>query len=771
MRLGTTRFQRGGRITGLAFIPDGNTLASTSEDGSVRLWEAATGKELRRIDEAWPRCLAVSRDGQTLATGNGVGVIRLWNAATGQQIARFEGHSAAVECVAFSSRDPLLASAGADGVVHLREITASKARQRIGEIHEKVRALAFSPDGRTLAVAGMGIHLWDVRSGKPLGHHAASQRFSCLAFAADGRILASGGEDKMVHLWEPGSGKEIRTLGGHDGPVGTVVFSSNATTLFSADSAGKIRVFDMATGRCLRTMVAREAAKTSGNIEDIGSRPLALSPDGKRLASAGPDNRVLLWDPSTGQRLYPTAPLPGPCTAGAWSADGKQVASAGTDGTVWVWDPGTGQELRHWKGTPTDQAFLAYSPHDPVLALGSPRRAVRLVDPQTGKERSTIPGPPPVAATCAIFTPTGKELVVGYSDGTIRLCNVATGEEVRRFTGPRAGIRALALTAEGNLLAASSDDDAIHLWHLESAKLERRWDHVHAGSALAFAPGGRALASGNEDGVISLWDIGTGREIRHLAGNLGAVYALAFAPDGQTMASCGYDSVVRLWEVDSGQAVAEFRGHAGAVRAVAFSPDGRRLLSGGSDATLLVWDTGAWLDPQRPGRDLADADLEKLWADLAGVDGVRAYSAVRTLAAVPRQSVPFARERLRAFLGVDSERIARLIAQLDDDRFAVREKASAELAATIRLAESALRRALEKSPSLEAQRRIEEILKNAKAGIPLRLEQLRMLRLLHMLAKAGTPEARQAVESLAAGTADADLKQEAKSLLAHWPGK
>jgi hypothetical protein len=218
-------------------------------------------------------------------------------------------------------------------------------------------------------------------------------------------------------------------------------------------------------------------------------------------------------------------------------------------------------------------------------------------------------------------------------------------------------------------------------------------------------------------------------------------------------------NAVRLWEVVTGQLRATLAGHAGEVSALAFAPDGRVLASGSVDTTILTW--GLTALAARP----THRELAALWADLAG-DAAQSYQAIRALAASPEQAVSFLRERLkpvRPLTAADRKRIARWLADLDSDRFEVRQRAAAELEALGEPAAPALRKALG-SPSPEVRRRAEALLAKVD-GPSLTPERLRALRAVEALEHAGTPEARRLLEALSRGAAEAPLTREARLAL------
>jgi Tol biopolymer transport system component len=294
-RLGTARFQNIGRVFAVAYAPDGKTLAAGAWDGSIRLWDPATGKQLRQWTghDGWVRAVAFSPDGKKLASGGKDQVIRLWHTATGKLLRRLPPCRSRVTDLAFS-QDGRTVFSTLEGGVRLWDVAAGRPRRGLSGLGEMVAA-APAPDGRTLATAtatatGQSISLWDIASGNQRRRLLDLPRgwVRSLAFSPDGQTLAAGFffQRQGIRLWDIPSGKErlAPSRPGRDNAV--LAFSPDGRLLASGDSAGGIRIWEVATGG-LRYRLRGP---------DRGEVPLAFSRDGRVLAAGSVDVTVLLWD-------------------------------------------------------------------------------------------------------------------------------------------------------------------------------------------------------------------------------------------------------------------------------------------------------------------------------------------------------------------------------------------------------------------------------------------------------------------------------------------
>jgi WD40 repeat protein len=465
----------------------------------------------------------------------------------------------------------------------------------------------------------------------------------------------------------------------------------------------------------------RVIARHAGGVGSV-----AFSPDGKLLATAGDDRVIRLSELASGKEVRRLEGHAGFIRTVAFSPDGKLLVSAGDDKGALLWNVATGKEIRQIGAHQNGLRLAAFAPDGKTIATAGFDEHIGLWDATTGKQLHFFRAHPRVPYSVA-FTPDGKRLVSGGDqEGTIRLWDLATGKELRH-------------------------------WGSQGKDVQ----------GVALAPDGRLLASTNENAIL-LWEMATGKEVRRLQGHGQPVTRLAFAPDGRTLVSGSEDQTAYLWEVMTGKAIRRFGKHSGWVWDTAYSPTGQAVATASRDGTAVVWDLGGMAQaPARLPKKMTLSELEGAWSDLAGADAGRAFQAALTLSAgVPHQVLPFLRERLRPAPAphVDAAKQERLIRNLDDDDFSVRENADKELAALGDSAETALRKALVNPPSLEARRRLEGLL-NRLDSRELAPERLQAVRALRVLEELDTPQAREQLKVLAAGAADDVLTREAAAVL------
>jgi WD40 repeat protein len=590
-------------VLAVAFSPDGKRLASGDAKGVVKVWDRRSLRATLSLrgHTAAVRAVAFSPDGKSLASGGADGAVRLWDSASGQRLVTLAGHAAGVTGLAFDPTgrdgDHRLAFTGGEpfnGVLRLWGDPTKGKAPGVRPWHNLLAAVAFSPDGKSLATAGPdgSVTAWDVATLKPVrafrGQTERTVPWASVALSTDGKWLAAGSPHGVVQVWHAATARELfSALTPTQAGVWGLAFGGPKGRILAAATAEN-------TVQGWFTRSGLPAFTLRGHTRAV--RAVACSPDGRCLASASEDRTVKLWDLRQRDDDRTFLWIQG-VTSIAFSPDGTRLASATRDHALNVWDVTTGKAtLTLWglSGAPTG---LAFSPDGSLLACACEDGAVRLRDVlsrrHARREVAVLRGHTGRVQAVA-FRPDGAGLASAGADGTVRIWDVPSGQEAFCLAGHRGPVHATAFSPDGRLLASAGEDGS-RVWDAATGREVRALGADHGPAyAVAFSPDGRHLAAAGRDEAIRIWDTATGRLAGTLHGHAGAVRSLAYGPGGR-LASAGDDKAVRLWDA-AGRELLALRGHTEALRAVAFSPDGHRLASAGDDRTLKVWD-GTPLDP------------------------------------------------------------------------------------------------------------------------------------------------------------------------------
>jgi WD40 repeat protein len=614
-------------VRAVGYRGGGRELAAVAGD-DLKVWEATTGGQGLRLPGD-STCVALRPDGRQVATARG-STVTVWDTTTGREVSAWPRHRGTVVQVAFSPGGRRLLVGSAFGPAKERscqvrawDLATGKAVLTALSESGDLGRVAFSTDGRyAAAVVGMRtLCTWDLATGERHnrgGGDAAFLTVEGLAFSADGRLLAVAGSRRFlvpgnpaagVEPGEPVSGVEIleRATGtrlgsfvGHDGAIRALAFgrAGRRDLLATAGTDRVVKVWDVspfrAPHRAERRLPHEPLWTLTGHTRPV--QGLAFSPDGKRLLSisAGEGEtggEVKVWDVDWGQEVLT---LPGAGGAVSFSQASGKLAVAGADGIVRVWD---GTPRRDLFTRPDTGLSVAFGP-DGRLATTGWGTDVTLWDVQLGRPTVRLRGVGQGNALGhtdvvrrGVFSPHGRRLATAGEDGTVKLWEASSGKVLRTLRGHREGVLALAFSRDGSRVVSAGSDEEVRVWDVHTGGALVCRGHTDRVLGMAFSPDGRSVASGGEDRTLRVWDPRTGRLRYPPRWHENVVNAVAFSPDGTLLASACEDGTVRLWRAADGKEVRTLREHTDGVRDVVFSPDGKRLATACWDQKVRLWET------------------------------------------------------------------------------------------------------------------------------------------------------------------------------------
>ena len=438
-----------GAVWGVAFSPDGKTIASTSWDNTIKLW-SQDGKELKTLTghskEVWG--VAFSPDGKTIASASGDKTIKLWQ-LDGKLIETFKGHKAGVWSVAFSPDGQTLASAGWDKTVKLWQENGILLNTLRGH-RAAVNAVAISPDGQTIASASSDntIKLWSKNGSLLTTFEGHDDDVWGISFSPDGQTIASASGDKTIKLWSK-NGSLLTTFEGHDDQVWGVAFSPDGQTIASASDDKTIKLWQ--PNKILLTTLGSHSAGVNG---------VAFSPDGQLVASASWDKTVKLWNNDI--LLKTLTGHSAAVNAVAFSPDGQTIASASADTTIKLWNR-DGEKI---------ETLNAHG--DRIYAIA--------------------------------FSPDGQILATASADNTVKLWN-RDGTFIKTLKGHSGAVWSVSFSPDGQTIATASADNTVKLWNQDGTLLTTLNTHDSAVNAIAYSPNGNKIASASEDKTVVIWNL------------------------------------------------------------------------------------------------------------------------------------------------------------------------------------------------------------------------------------------------------------------------
>ncbi len=669
----------------LAYSSDGAMLASGDRGGIIKLWDAASGLEKRSLHMPKKAVVAgettrsrgenkpavdvldqsnLKGDAEKVKEGEweipsrqtktdqnrALDTLRRATRSLAESVFGAQERVVPVEkseeglqnslMLAFSPDDKELLVANGENSITRWDIATGTEADAIKSSYPGNWAMALSADGATLVLGNEKgkMEFFDLASRKRrLEVEAHKGAVRALAASSTG-MVASGGEDGLVKVWDLASGALVQSYQDRRGECQSLVFSPGGRLLAHGGRGGDLIVRDLISGRVCGVVFAHDAGFRAGvRLDRSGVTGLVFDPDGQSMLSCGTDRKVLRW---TGlPTINPIVSLPGHAGGNSFaqfSPGGERFAAGGaTDGTVTLWSKTLmpAKPAQHERqGTYWD---VAYSPEGSTVAVGSQTQLI-LMDAARGNIRRTINVNQPVCTVA--FAPDGKKIALGTGDwakpevpGDCVIFDAWQGKMIARINGHKQRLLRVQFSPDGTTLATSCRDKIIRLWDAESGKLKGEFpEQQQAAKGMVYLPDGRLVTAGY-DATIRFLDPATLKETRRIPGGM-AMASLAVSPDGKMLITAESSAVgsgpgrIVLWNVAAGKEIVRLKGHDCRILGVAFTPDGRGVVAAGgtssSHGEINYWDLES-------GEHRASKRTPTNWIDAVAVspDGLKVASA------------------------------------------------------------------------------------------------------------------------------------------------
>lgn len=521
-------------INSISFSPDGKTIATTSRDGTARLWDIR-GNRLAVCEGHQGDVYGVSfsPDGKLLATTSKDGTIALWDlsaiAPKMRPKLQFSASQGAVYSVSFSPKGNLFATASQDGTAKLWNLQGKELRELRGH-RGAVYGISFSPDGQLLATASSDktARIWNLQGRELVTLKGHQDLVNSISFSPDGQLLATASSDDTAKIWNL-QGKELVTLEGHQDLVNSITFSPDGKQVATASNDGTVQLWDL-QGKQLFTF--------KGHQEPVYD--VKFSPDGKLLATASSDGIAKLWSiPGNAIEGFKSFPL----SSVSFSQQKQSIATTSKEGMVYLWDL---QGHLH-------QKFQAHG--DWIYSIN--------------------------------FSRDGNLLATASRTGTTKLWDIR-GNQLAVFRGDSVPVYSVSISPDRQIIAVASRDGIVWLWNLKGKSIGKFRAHREAIYSISFTPDSKSIATASKDTTAKLWDL-QGNLKAEFKGHQDAIYNLTFSSDGQKIATASRDGTAKLWDIKGNQ-LAEFKGDSFPVYSVSFNAENNRIATGSSDGTVRIWD-------------------------------------------------------------------------------------------------------------------------------------------------------------------------------------
>ena len=601
------------------FHPSGEQIATGSQDGTVRLWDASTGdcrfvlKDLRSTVHS----VDYSDDGERVAAGAENGRVCVWNSGTGVLVSELRGHTVGpVGSVAFAPCSRRLVTTATDATTRLWDGDTGEELWMLQHSTPAKRAV-FSPDGDlVLTTCDDEARFWEALSGEPRAPlEGVSGLLETPSFRPDGAYVIGTYNGNRVGMWDTvngarfderaffhfgkflhdgrylhanpgnvfvqtGTGEAWSRFGWEDTLHPIAVHSSPRLRIATGSSDDSTRIWDAEhdTG-LLRTLIGH-----TGQVVQI-----CFSPNGSHVATAAWDNEPRIWSVAADTGVEPDD---GDGESSTWppaqTRDGSFLASPYGSGLVRIWNSKSGEVVKVLRGHVGRAFFAEFSHDDRKLLTVADDATVRVWDVASGREVNLLSEHEGVMR--GRFSPDDSLVLSLSENGTARIWTLASGQYVE-LKGHDAELWDGAFAPDGRRAVTASKDNSARIWDVQTGALLAVLSGHREGVRVAcYSPDGNMITTGAADGSVRLWDAHSGRQLRAWLGSFGAVSTLTFLPDSRRILATSYSGIARLWDIENDAELVTLSGHRDSVSCADLSPDESRIVTGSYDGTVRFWD-------------------------------------------------------------------------------------------------------------------------------------------------------------------------------------